>query len=376
MQPDAVLVMSTIADPVILEDYFRNFERFGHLERMLAIVIPDRKTPAAAYERCADLTRRGLKTLCPTLEEQETYLNKFNGLGKLIPYNSDNRRNVGFLIALESRAPVMLSIDDDNYCLPDEDFVKAHSIVLGEPMAECEVSSDNRWFNICDMLEKEPQVTVYPRGFPYFARHQQPRISRSVQKGRVHMNAGLWLSEPDMDAMTWLIAPVRASAMRGSSVLLSDSAWSPINTQNTAVHRDVIISYYFLRMGYPLAGTPIDRYGDIFSGYFSQACVRHLGYKVRVGSPLAEHRRNSHNYMRDAANEFACIWALEDITQWLIDAKLEGSNYGEAYASLADKLEDAVESFSGTIWNQATRGYFHQTAYLMRRWIAACRQLL
>jgi len=376
MQPDAVLVMSTIADPVILEDYFRNFERFGHLERMLAIVIPDRKTPASAYERCADLTRRGLKTLCPTLEEQETYLNKFNGLGKLIPYNSDNRRNVGFLMALESGAPVLLSIDDDNFCLPDEDFVKAHSIVLGEPTAECEVSSDNRWFNICDMLETEPHVTVYPRGFPYFARHQQPRISRSVQKGRVHMNAGLWLSEPDMDAMTWLIAPVRASAMRGSSVLLSDSAWSPINTQNTGVHRDVIISYYFLRMGYPLAGTPIDRYGDIFSGYFSQACVRHLGYKVRVGSPLAEHRRNSHNYMRDAANEFACIWALEDITQWLIDAKLEGSNYGDAYASLADKLEDAVESFSGAIWNQATRGYFHQTAYLMRRWIAACRQLM
>lgn len=376
MQPEAVLVMSTIADPVILEDYFRNFERFGHLDRTVAIVIPDRKTPAAAYDRCRDLTRRGLKTFCPTLEEQEIYLNKFNGLGKLIPYNSDNRRNVGFLFALESGAPVMLSIDDDNWCLPDEDFVKAHSIVLGEPTAECEVSSENRWFNICDMLETEPQVTVYPRGFPYFVRHQQPRISRAVEKGRVHMNAGLWLSEPDMDAMTWLIAPVRASAMRGSSLLLSNSAWSPINTQNTAVHRDVIISYYFLRMGYPLSGTPIDRYGDIFSGYFSQACVRHLGYKVRVGSPLAEHRRNSHNYMRDAANEFACIWALEDITQWLVDTKLEGSTYGDAYASLADKLEDAVEGFSGTIWNQATRGYFHQTAYLMRRWIAACRQLL
>jgi hypothetical protein len=375
MQPDATLVMSTIADPVILEDYFRNFERFGHLDRITAIVIPDRKTPVSAYERCANLTQKGLKTLCPTLEEQETYLNKFDGLGNLIPYNSDNRRNVGFLMALESGAPVMLSIDDDNYCLPDEDFVKAHSIVLGEPTAECEVSSENRWFNICDMLETDPAVTVYPRGFPYFARHQQPKISRAVQKGRVHMNAGLWLSEPDMDAMTWLIAPVRASAMRGGSVLLSDSAWSPINTQNTAVHRDVIISYYFLRMGYPLAGMPIDRYGDIFSGYFSQACVRHLGYKVRVGSPLADHRRNSHNYMRDAANEFACIWALEDICLWLTDAKLEGSNYGDAYASLADGLEDAVENFSGTIWNQATRGYFHQMAYIMRRWIAACRMI-
>ena len=92
-------------------------------------------------------------------------------------------------------------------------------------------------------------------------------------------------------------------------------------------------------MGYPLAGMPIDRYGDIFSGYFSQACVRHLGYNIRVGSPIADHRRNSHNYMRDAANEFACIWVLEDITQWLVEAKLEGSNYGDVYASLADQLK-------------------------------------
>lgn len=375
MQPDIALVMSTIADPVILEDYLRNFERFGHLDRVKAIVIPDRKTPASAYERCANLCKKGLQTVCPTLDEQEEYLRKFDGLGRLIPYNSDNRRNVGFLMALESGAEIMLSIDDDNYCLPDEDFVSAHSVVRGEETTECEVSSESCWFNICDMLAIEPAVTVYPRGFPYFARHQRPRISRAAVSGRVHMNAGLWLSEPDLDAMTWLIAPVRASAMRGGSVLLGDSAWSPINTQNTAVHRDVIISYYFLRMGYPLAGMPIDRYGDIFSGYFSQACVRHLGYKIRVGSPLAEHRRNSHNYMRDAANEFACIWALEDITRWLQDARLEGSNYGEVYASLADALEDAVESFSGTIWNEATRGYFHQTAYLMRRWIRACRQI-
>lgn len=375
MQHDVALVMSTIADPVILEDYLSNFERFGHLDRVTAFVIPDRKTPASAFERCADLCRKGLKVVCPTLEEQEAYLRKLGGWDRLIPYNSDNRRNAGFLMALESGAEIMLSIDDDNYCLPDEDFVAAHSIVRGEPTTECEVSSENRWFNICDMLAMEPAVTVYPRGFPYHARHQQPKVSRDTATARVHMNAGLWLSEPDLDAMTWLIVPVRASAMQGGSVVLGDLAWSPINTQNTAVHRDAIVSYYFLRMGYPLAGMPIDRYGDIFSGYFSQACVRHMGYKVRVGSPLAEHRRNSHNYMRDAANELACIWTLEDITQWLVDVRLEGSNYADTYASLADALEDAVESFSGSIWNEATRGYFHQTAYLMRHWIKACRTL-
>ena len=182
---------------MILEDYLRNFERFGHLDRIRAFVIPDRKTPAAAYERCANLCKKGLKVVCPTLDEQETYLSKFGGLGRLIPYNSDNRRNIGFLMALESGAQFMLSIDDDNYCLPDEDFVKFHSVACGEPTTECAVSSESGWFNICDMLEIEPATTVYPRGFPYFARHKNPKISRATQECRVHINAGLWLSEPD-----------------------------------------------------------------------------------------------------------------------------------------------------------------------------------
>ena len=375
MPPAAALVMTTIADPVILEDYFQNFEKFGHLDSVKVFVIPDRKTPTSAFERCTQLRQRGLQVVCPTLEEQDLYLRKFDGLARLIPFNSDNRRNVGFLMALESGAEFMMSIDDDNYCLPNEDFFAGHRIVTGEPTSGHSVHSSTGWFNICEMLTIYPAVNVYPRGFPYFARHKSTHISQTTQEGSVHMNAGLWLAEPDLDAMTWLIAPACASAMRGESLLLSNQAWSPINTQNTAIHRDVIVSYYFVRMGYPLGGMAIDRFGDIVSGYFSQACVRHLGNLIRVGSPLAEHRRNSHNYLRDATNELACILTLEDITQWLSSFKLQGTNYSETYLSLADGLEDAVESFTGPIWNDSTRGYFHQMAYCMRRWIAACKQV-
>jgi hypothetical protein len=278
-------------------------------------------------------------------------------------------------MALESGADVMMSIDDDNYCLPDEDFFAGHSVARGDVVSGNEVHSSNGWFNICEMMDIRPDVNVYPRGFPYYARHQSVQISQAPAQGKVHMNAGLWLSEPDVDAMTWLVTPVRTIRMKGESILLGDKAWSPINTQNTGLSREVIVAYYYVRMGYPLGGMPIDRFGDIVSGYFSQACVRHLGYKIRVGSPVAEHRRNSHNYMRDAANEFACIWAFEDFLQWLVDVRLEGNNYTEAYTSLADLLEDAVESFSGTIWNDASRGYFHQMAYCMRQWIAACKEL-
>jgi hypothetical protein len=159
--------------------------------------------------------------------------------------------------------------------------------------------------------------------------------------------------------------------------VLGDRAWSPINTQNTSLHRDVIVSYYFARMGYPLAGlVAIDRYGDILSGYLAQACVRHVGHRIRVGTPAVDHRRNSHHYMRDATHEMGCVWLMEDLTEWLTELKLTGSTYQETYLSLASQLDDAAEKFNGYIWNDATRGYVHQLAYCMRRWATTCRRWL
>jgi chorismate mutase len=157
--------------------------------------------------------------------------------------------------------------------------------------------------------------------------------------------------------------------------LLAHDTWSPINTQNTALHRDVISSFYFIRMGFTIAGMPIDRYGDIFSGYFCQACVRHIGHRIRVGTPVALHKRNSHNYLRDLTQELACIWLLEDLTSWLRKLKLSGSSYPDAYWSLSEALEDQVERFSGPVWTDQARAYFHQMAYCMRQWATVCKTL-
>jgi hypothetical protein len=369
------IVMTTIYDPVLLAGYRDNFAEHGHLDDVTVYVIPDRKTPPAVFRRCEALAARGLRTRCPDLAEQDAYLARL-GCEGLVPYDSDNRRNVGFLMAIESDADFMISLDDDNYCRDGEDFFAAHGVVAGDGQP-CEVvNSSSGWVNVCEMLRLAPSRPVYPRGFPYHRRHEAAEAAVERQWCTVRMNAGLWLGEPDLDAMTWLVCPVRATGFDGRSVVLGPRAWSPINTQNTALAREVIPSYYFLRMGYPLGGMPIDRYGDIFSGYFSQACVRHLGAAVRVGTPAAEHKRNSHNYMRDAANEFACVQALEELTAWLPTARLEGATYIEAYRSLSYALEEAVERFSGGIWTYATRGYFHQAAYHMRQWAAACEKLL
>ena len=71
-----------------------------------------------------------------------------------------------------------------------------------------------------------------------------------------------------------------------------------------------------------------------------------------------------------------CVWLMEDLTSWLTELKLTGSNYHETYLSLAAALDDAAEKFNGYIWNEATRGYVHQLAYCMRRWAGTCRRWL
>jgi Reversibly glycosylated polypeptide len=249
--------------------------------------------------------------------------------------------------------------------------------VIANPAPHKVADSATGFLNICEMLTYTTSVRPYPRGFPYSVRHKEETWQIKSQQADVAINAGLWLLDPDVDAITWLVSPLQVKEFSGHSLVLGRNSWAPINTQNTALRRDVIPAYYYIRMGYPISGnTTIDRYGDIFSGYFAQACAKHLGGAVRFGTPMVEHRRNSHSYMKDAGREWACIELSEDLLPWLHDVKIEGKSYLEAYLSLSYLLEDVVERFTGAIWTDPARGYFHQVAYHMRAWLNACRTIL
>ncbi|MGC8947608.1 MAG: hypothetical protein ACP5N6_15835, partial [Anaerolineae bacterium] len=373
----AGLVVTTISEPLVLESYFENFRFYDHLDDVRVFVIPDRRTPSAAYEYCENINRRGLRIYCPTIEEQEKFLSKI-GLSPLyIPYDSDNRRNIGYLMAIEAGVDFVISIDDDNFCLKETDFWAEHAVVCQENLLVEEVNAEHGWFNVCSLLEFDTPVMPYPRGFPYFARHVSSRVERAVKRSSIHINAGLWLGDPDLDGISWLVAPACAISFTGPSISLGPNTWSPINTQNTALRREAISAFYFVKMGYPLAGLGyIDRYGDIFSGYFVQICAHHLGGAVRFGSPVVQHCRNKHNYLKDATQEWACILVLEDLLPDLTRVKLEGTTYPELYMALSYALEDIVEQKSGTIWTDATRGYFHQMAYYMRQWTKVASKFL
>jgi hypothetical protein len=167
----------------------------------------------------------------------------------------------------------------------------------------------------------------------------------------------MWLDDPDFDAMTWLNKPVAATTFKGSAVLALDT-WCPINSQNTAVHRDLMPAYYFVRMV-----PPNDRFGDIFQGYFALKVAKHMGWTARFGSPVVNHRRNSHVYLKDVQKEIEPILLLEVLLPKLVEHKLTGTTVHEAYLSLADFIESQGSPF------------YSETARLMRAWAETCRRI-
>lgn len=363
------VVVTTIGDGAFL-GRFKEVLASGSLrERVRMVVIPDRRTPKQLYAAAGDLAASGVEVVCPDPAEQEELLAAW-GVPDLFPWDSDNRRNIGYAIAWRDGRDLVISVDDDN--LPQGgDFFDHHAEAVTCEIAQgLEVSSSSGWFNCCTLLDCKPHgpSEVWPRGFPY--RHRKAaEVSYSSSSSRVAVNAGLWLGDPDVDALTRLALRPLSTDLVGSPVTLDRSTWCPVNSQNTAVRRDALIAYYFVRMGWRVGGARLERFGDILSGLFVEACAKHRGETVRFGGPCAVHDRNEHDLLADAEAELPAIVLMEDVADWLTSYRLEGSSYGEAYESLAAGLDDAAELLEGPRWGREARDFIHGVAACMRQWI-------
>jgi hypothetical protein len=374
MSRPTAIVATTIFEPKFLPGFQQSVEAAGRLDEVVAYVIPDNKTPPSVAEAAAIARDHGFRVICPSMSEQAAFLQKIGAPAGFIPENSDNRRNVGFLMALEAGCDVLISIDDDNFAMEGVDFVGQHHVV-GSLSTEPQVRSSDRWFNICSLLECDAGVGVFARGFPYAAQRatRSIRIDADAKPIPLAMNAGLWLDEPDVDAIYRLCRQPKITSFSGTNVVLGPDVWSPINTQNTALTRSAALTYYYVRMGFHLQGLKIDRFGDILSGYLTQKVVKHMGHGIRVGTPILDHRRTPHNLFKDLYHELAGIVLIEEFVPWLQEVRLTGSTPLDAYASLADEMHKMAEHQRGFVWDEGGREFIRETADLMRSWIRIVR---
>ncbi len=123
------------------------------------------------------------------------------------------RRNLAILYAYERGAEVIITIDDDNFFVDGQDFLGEHAApLIGEPPELEALSSSSSWLNICDFLEDHRGFSFYPRGYPMNQRWPAvpPLVRARRERRRVVANGGLWLGDPDVDAVTRLCNDISA----------------------------------------------------------------------------------------------------------------------------------------------------------------------
>jgi Reversibly glycosylated polypeptide len=374
------IVVTTIYGGEFLDEYYQHFQSRGELEQVRFYVIGDLNTPPECRDRVEQYRAMGLNWFYFGKEEQEKFLLPFPELASEIPWKTDNRRNIGFLMAYQDRCDVVIAIDDDNYPKENWPFLEGHQCV-GTSVTLPTAVGYNNWFNLCSMMEvncksQDVQGTVYARGFPYLRR--DPRCSQLGQtptSGLVAINAGLWSGDPDVDAATRLVTRCEAFETFQDSYLLAPGTLMPINTQNTALIRDAIPAYYYVKMGHPINGMKLDRFGDIFSGFFVQKCAQAVGHSVRVGSPVVDHRRSPHNLYKDLWHELAGMVVIDDMLPLLESPLPSTASYGDAALLLAERIHEWAMDRSGFLWDEALKLYFSNVSKNIELWVSVCREL-
>lgn len=370
------IVFTTIRHPEILRHLYENIRCHNHLEEVKVWVVGDRKTPPSASDLARRVSAQGLETVYFDIEQQDMWGRRF-ALYPLIPYNIDCRRVFGYLRALEDGCETLISIDDDNFPTRD-DLVGCHRRT-GQQWRLPLINEERGFHNICEYLAFDPQRVVYPRGFPFQLRDHvnQPCESTPPPGTVIGVTEGLWLEDPDVDATTWLNGKVKGVDYRGPDTFVLDSStWSPVNTQNTSVVRELIPAFVFVTMAWPVPGGKLDRYGDIWGGYFLLALMQGTKYRAAFGRPLVAHRRNPHNYVDDLRYEY---WGMI-LTDWLLGMLRD--SFKPRCRCMAERVLELAEFLKGEALQllpawcpPEIASFLNSTAENLRQWSAACQEI-
>lgn len=295
MNPTIAVSITTIHLPKIIETVEENRRLHGH-DPILYVVTGDVKTPDYVAGYCNLLDSRGDSIVFYLgLKQQAEFLGRINPeLALSYPHNCIARRNIGDLWAFACGVDVIIRLDDDNYPIEEEDFIGGH-LFCGATFRNIPevVHTESGWYNVCDNLHSSAGRRFFPRGFPYESRHGLGSIDRQYDvMGRVAVNAGLWLGDPDVDAIENITNPdLNVTALNAERVALGKRTWCPINTQNTA------IASYLLPASF--ASPWAQRYDDIICGYVQRTLMDIVGDFCCYGIPCVEQNRNEHNLWKD-----------------------------------------------------------------------------
>lgn len=261
-----VIVTTTINPPteaIVAFDAMTDYE---------LIVIGDLKTPK-------DYSLKNGRYVTP--EEQEK---KYPLLSRMTGWNCIQRRNIGFLMALEAGADIVATVDDDN--IPSAGW--GENLIVGTTAAVTKWDVDGLVFDPIG-------VTNYPhlwhRGFPIQVVKERHYKDPRVVQEFVPIQADFWDGDPDIDAICRILfrPECRFSA---EPFPFSTVKMSPFNSQNTFLHASLMPNYFMF--------PGIGRMDDIWGAYYLQAVT---GARPVFCRASVEQQRNVHDLTRDFSLE-------------------------------------------------------------------------
>jgi hypothetical protein len=155
--------------------------------------------------------------------------------------------------------------------------------------------------------------------------------------------------------------------------MLAPGTWAAINTQNTAFHRQTLPAFYFVPITAQIGGVTVERFGDIWAGFFMRKAIDQMNHRVTYGWPACDHVRNAHVLLKDLQLEYFSVLITEVLWQKLYEWRLTARSYADAYLEIADHL--AAADWATLPMAQQVKEYFGRMAHAMRVWVAAVKEL-
>jgi hypothetical protein len=328
------LITTTINDPTVLADYRRGLQ-----DGDVIIVTGDTISPHDDIEHT--LKRLPGENVYLRPEQQTSWASS-----EAIGWRSIQRRNVAILEAIARGAHTIVTVDDDNIPLAPE--VYFHEVLLAlQGEAQWMVDEQLDWWNVGGVASPP----VFHRGFPLTMRDRFvfSDLKPHDQRAPVGVVAGLWLGDPDIDAIERLacrphVTHYAPHALHG--IVVQPGTWCPFNSQNTGWRASLAP----LMMCWPGVG----RFDDIWASYLARSVMDHLGFAVHYGPPFVRQDRNDHDLLVDLDNELHGYRYTQQVTDVLRDVSYDSMDV----LTCMTQAYDALRGLPSTVIPTKTREAF------------------
>jgi hypothetical protein len=303
MPMNKIIVTTTINPPT------KALIDFSVLPGWKLIVVGDLKTPHQQYS--------DPRYFYYTPANQEKDYPKLSGQ---IGWNTIQRRNLGYLKALEMGAEIIATVDDDN--IPLRGW--GENLIVGREVKIKSYTTDK----VFDPLSVTNYSHLWHRGFP-IQRLLMRNSNITTETVFVDVEASFWNGDPDIDAICRMEhGPV--CEFDKDLFPFTSPQFSPFNSQNTFLTRRALKRYFL----FPKVG----RMDDIWASYYLEA----EGFRVAYSEASVRQVRNIHDLTIDFTAEILGYQKTDSLITALMESPKQIKDFiGEdSYSAFQVYLEE------------------------------------